>query len=232
MSNRPKLLDLYSGAGGAARGYQRAGFHVTGIDIKPQPRYVGDVFIQGDALEYLAMHGHEYAAVHCSPPCQAFTSLKVMHNAGEHHDLLTPTREILQGLDAPWVIENVVGSPIQHGILLCGSMFGLGVEVYDGWRQLRRHRWFESSVQMLAPSCQHNGATIGIYGDHARDRRRKPGVRERGIDFPTTDGLRLGREAMGIDWMNWKELSQSIPPAFSEYIGVRLMAAIRQERAA
>jgi DNA (cytosine-5)-methyltransferase 1 len=222
--NRPRILDLYSGAGGAARGYQRAGFHVTGIDIKPQPRYAGDVFIQGDALKYLAKHGHEYDAVHASPPCQAFTSLKVMHNAGEHHDLLTPTRALLASLDAPWVIENVVGAPIQHGILLCGSMFGLGVEVYDGWRQLRRHRLFESSVQMLAPSCQHRGATIGIYGDHARDTRR--------TDFPDADKLAFGRKAMGIDWMTWKELAQSIPPAYTEYIGAQLMAALMQERAA
>jgi DNA (cytosine-5)-methyltransferase 1 len=230
--SKPRLLDLYSGAGGAARGYQQAGFHVTGVDIKPQPRYAGDVFIQGDALDYLAEHGHEYDAIHASPPCQAFTSLKGMHNAGEHHDLLTPTRALLASLDAPWVIENVVGAPIQHGILLCGSMFGLGVDVERDWWQLRRHRLFESSVQMLTPSCQHSGATIGIYGDHARDRRRKPGVRDRGTDFLNADGLALGRAAMGIDWMTWKELSQSIPPAYCEYIGVRLMAALMQERAA
>lgn len=211
-------------------GYSRAGFEVTGVDIKPQPRFPFR-FIQADALEYLAEHGHEYDFVAASPPCQAFTSLKVMHNAKPHDDLLTPTRELLLKLDVPWVIENVVGAPIRHGICLCGSMFGLGVEVYDGWRQLRRHRWFESSVAMIAPSCNHYGATIGIYGDHARDRRRKPGVRESGVDFPGSDKLKLASTALGIDWMNWKALSQSIPPAYTRFIGERIMAAIAWQKA-
>jgi DNA (cytosine-5)-methyltransferase 1 len=223
MSHRPRLLDLFCGAGGASVGYHRAGFEVVGVDIKPMPNNP-HTFIQADALEYLDAHGHEFDAIHASPPCQAFTSLKVMHNAREHHDLLTPTRALLESLDVPWVIENVVGAPIQHGILLCGSMFGLGVEVDDGWRQLRRHRWFETSIAMLAPPCRHQGATIGIYGDHARDTRR--------TDFPDADKLRIGRAAMGIDWMNWRELSQAIPPAFTEYIGRHLIAAIESERAA
>jgi DNA (cytosine-5)-methyltransferase 1 len=34
--NKPKLLDLYCGAGGASKGYQRAGFYVVGVDINPQ----------------------------------------------------------------------------------------------------------------------------------------------------------------------------------------------------
>lgn len=226
---KPRLLDLFCGAGGCSMGYHRAGFEVTGVDLKPMPRYPFE-FIQGDALEYLAAHGHEYDVIHASPPCQAFTSMKVMHNARDHHDLLTPTRALLESAGRPWVIENVVGAPIHHGIMLCGSMFGLGVEVYDGWRQLRRHRWFEASVAMLAPPCQHSGATIGIYGDHARDRRRKPGVRERGVDFPDADKLQLASTAMGIDWMIWKELSQAIPPAYTEYIGRQLLPVVRKDR--
>lgn len=67
-----RLLDLFSGAGGSARGYQDAGFHVTGVDIRNQPRYVGDDFIKGDALEYLANNYWKYDAIHASPPCQSY----------------------------------------------------------------------------------------------------------------------------------------------------------------
>ena len=63
-------LDLFCKAGGATRGYQMAGFHMTGVDVEPQPRYVGERFVQADALEYRAKHGHEYDFVHASPPCQ------------------------------------------------------------------------------------------------------------------------------------------------------------------
>jgi DNA (cytosine-5)-methyltransferase 1 len=225
---RPRLLDAFCGAGGAAMGYHRAGFDVVGVDIKHQKNYPFE-FHQGDALEFISEYGRGFNVIHASPPCQAFTTLKVMHNAGTHEDLLTPCRILLEASGSVWVIENVPGSPVHHGITLCGTAFGLGVEVYDGWRELRRHRWFESSIAMLGPTCRHRGATIGIYGDHARDRRRKPGV-HRGIDFPDSDKLQLAGSAMGIDWMNWRELSQAIPPAYTEYIGRQLIAVL--ERAA
>lgn len=67
---KPRLLDLFCGAGGAARGYQLAGFHVTGVDINPQPLYVGDEFHQYDAMALQDYDLNSYAAVHASPPCQ------------------------------------------------------------------------------------------------------------------------------------------------------------------
>lgn len=225
-SPRPRALDLFCGAGGATKGLQRAGFHVTGIDIRPQPRYCGDAFIQADALKP-PVDLREFDFIWASPPCQAHTTLRVMWNARKHEDLIPSTRDLLETSSVPWVMENVPGSTLAAGFWLCGSMFGLGVEVYDGWRQLRRHRWFESSFRPLIPRCNHRGATIGFYGDHARDRRRKPGLRQAGVDFPDTDRLELGRQAMQMPWSDWKGISQAIPPAYSEFIGNQVIAAMR-----
>lgn len=226
---KPRALDLFCGAGGATKGLQRAGFTVHGIDIKPQPDYCGDQFTQADALTFTTYEWlRQFDFIWASPPCQAHTSMRVMHNARLHEDLIPATRVLLRTSGLPYVIENVVGAPLLDPFLLCGTMFGLGVEVYDGWRQLRRHRLFESSISIgLRPKCHHNGATIGIYGDHARDRRRKPGVRDRGTDFPDVQRVALARVALGIDWASWKGLSQSIPPAYSEFIGKKVLEVLR-----
>src|SRR5258708_2689105 len=105
----PNLLDLFCGAGGCARGYQMAGFHVTGVDNRPMPRYVGQFFYQADALEFVAEHGHRFDVIHASPPCQRFsTGSRCRGDMGlSHPDLLTPTLEILMGTGMPWIIENV-----------------------------------------------------------------------------------------------------------------------------
>lgn len=224
---KPRALDLFCGAGGATKGLQRAGFHVTGVDIKPQPCYCGDAFIQRDALTVRPFSEMaEFDFIWASPPCQAHTTLKSMWNAREHTDLIPQTRELLKDSGVMWVMENVPGSTLGDCFFLCGSMFGLGVKVYDGWRQLRRHRWFESPMRPLVPRCAHSGATIGIYGDHARDRRRKPGTRDRGVDFPDGQRVALARVALGIDWMDWGGLSQAIPPAYSEFIGRQVLATL------
>lgn len=176
-------------------GLHRAGFDVTGVDIKPQKRYPFK-FIQADAMTF-PLDGYDF--IWASPPCQKFTALKTVWNyRGTHPDLLTPIRERLIESGISFVIENVVGAPLRNPARLCGTSFGLGVQVGDEWRELRRHRLFEASFPLESTVCKHNGATIGIYGDHARDRRRKPGVRDRGIDFPDKDRMRLGRAALGI----------------------------------
>ena len=108
-------------------GLHRAGFDVTGVDIEPQKHYPF-TFVQADALEYLAAHGQEYDAIHASPPCQRYTTLRKMWNAREHPDLVTPTRAALQSTGRPWAMENVMGAPFQHAVILCGSMFRLSCE--------------------------------------------------------------------------------------------------------
>lgn len=212
-----RLLDLFCCAGGAARGYQLAGFHVTGVDHKPQPRYAGDVFIQADALEYVAEHGHEYDAIHASPPCQRFTAYRRKgRGVGEGYpDLIAPTRWLIGGHGIPWVIENVPGAPLRDPILLCGSMFGLDV---------RRHRLFETSLPgVLRPPCQHALQTPRFPAAT----NRRPGSRctvEVGVwRIP----LHVQQAAMGIDWMTADELSQAIPPAYTEWIGRQLVLAMR-----
>lgn len=232
---KPRLLDLFSGAGGAGMGYHLAGFEVVGVDNRPMPRYPFE-FHQADALEFVAEHGREFAAIHASPPCQAHTAMKTMHNAKEHADLVPETRRLLQATGRPYVIENVVGAPIENGVTLCGSMFGLGV----GDAELRRHRLFESNVMLLAPTCRHGSRVIGIYGGHVRNRSRTIGIYGEGVrdsrrkhdkgvdDFTVEDG----RVAMGIDWMTLAELCQAIPPAFTRHIGDQLMDYLQRREAA
>jgi DNA (cytosine-5)-methyltransferase 1 len=212
-----RALDLFCGAGGAARGLQYAGFHVTGVDLKPQPHYCGDVFVQRDALAYLAaVDVSQFDFIWASPPCQRFSALKRAPGAkgNEHPDLITPTREALARSGKPWCIENVEGAPLRNPFLLCGTMFNL--KTPDG-AQLRRHRIFETSFPVLTPECAHGrGPVIGVYGGHFRDRRRPAGSNHR-------SGSNLLREhgfvAMEITWqMTTEELSEAVPPAYSRFI--------------
>lgn len=230
-----RLLDLFCGAGGAAMGYHQAGFtEIVGVDLKAQPRYPF-TFVQGDALEFLAaVKPGEFDFIHASPPCQAHTSLKTMPNAKPHLDLVSATRAALERLGAPYVIENVPGAPLVSPVLLCGTMFGLGVEDAE----LRRHRLFETSFFTLAPRCRHGERdTIGVYGGHVRNRRRSrtigiygEGCRDsrRKLDRGVSDfTVEQGRQSMGIDWMTVAELSQAIPPAYTRWLGEAFLRGAR-----
>lgn len=228
----PRLLDLFCCAGGAGMGYHRAGFEVVGVDIKPQPHYPFE-FHQADALEYLREHGHEFDAIHASPPCQRYSAMtngRWQDRIENHPDLIEPVRKLLKIFGKPYIIENVPGAPLINPVLLCGTMFGLQTKHGS---QLRRHRYFETNFPVgLTPACQHNKASvIGVYGGGQNpNRKRIPatvgvyghagGTSERDglIQFGTQDR----RDAMGIDWMVGKELSESIPPAYTEWIGKQI----------
>ena len=233
---RPRLLDLFCGEGGCSAGYVAAGFDVIGVDLKPQPLYPFE-FVNEGALGYLErllwnrLHGEPipFDAIHASPPCQSFTALSVMWNAKkEHVDLLGPTRALLEQTGLPWVIENVPGAPMgETAVTICGSALGLGTETHE----LRRHRRFEASFALVVPPCAHTGKPVlGIYGDHARDRRRSRSVEDG--QFRAAEGLAMARDAMEMPWASWRGLSQAIPPAYTELIGHRLLSQIRQEVAA
>jgi DNA (cytosine-5)-methyltransferase 1 len=229
--NRPRLLDLFCCAGGAGTGYHRAGFDVVGVDIAPQPNYPFE-FHQGDALEYLAEHGHEFDAIHASPPCQAYSISANAHDV-EHPDLLDPTRDGLVASGQPYVIENVEGAPLRQALTLCGTEFGLRAQDVDGHPlALKRHRLFESNVWLMgAGGCVHDGTTwAGVYGG---SRHRKPEHRdnpERRGGYVPARAVRA--ELLGIDWMNDHEMAQSIPPAYTEHIGRHLLAHLTGKEAA
>jgi len=224
-----RLLDLFCGAGGAGMGYHRAGFEVVGVDIAPQPRYPFE-FHQADALEYCAEHGHEFDVIHASPPCQFATRLRSLHAARhEYVNWIPQTREALRLTGLPFVIENVAGARVhlRSPVMLCGTMFGLRTGDADLWR----HRLFEINGPLfLVPSCQHRNRVIGIYGGHGRDRRVVTVVGHTGEKSTrqATNGFSCAErnEAMRIDWMTQAELSQAIPPAYTEFIGRQLLQAI------
>lgn len=222
-----RLLDLFCGAGGAGMGYHRAGFEVVGVDLKPQPRYPFE-FHQADAMTY-PLGGFD--AIHASPPCQAYCALKTMTNAGEHPELIEPMRGRLQSQAAPWVMENVFGAPLIAPLMLCGSQFGL--RATNGYA-LRRHRYFEASFPwpLLMPPCAHECKTVGVYGAKARDiakekRHYALPKATRGEPVGVVLPQSVGREAMGVDWMNMDELSEAIPPAYTEWIGGELMRLLK-----
>ena len=142
---RPRLLDLFCGAGGAAMGYHRAGFDVVGVDINPQPHYPF-TFHQGDAMTW-PLDGFD--AIHASPPCQHYAAVTRWRGSRDDHpDLLPAIRDRLDATGLPWVIENVPGAPMRADLVLCGSAFGLTV---------RRHRWFESNAGLFTMQhpCRH-----------------------------------------------------------------------------
>jgi DNA (cytosine-5)-methyltransferase 1 len=216
------LLDTYCKAGGCSVGYNRAGFEVVGVYIEPQPHYPFE-FHQADALEFIARYGREFDVIHASPPCQVYSVTAPLSN-GDHPDLVEPTRKALLATGRPYIIENVPGAPLINPIILCGTMFGLKVI---------RHRLFETRpVIWWSPfACNHNGKSTG-----SRSLRRKTGLTRTislndGCAFVTVAGNNYladeGREAMGIDWMTKAELSQAIPPVYTEWLGRKIIEAIK-----
>ncbi len=213
--SKPRLLDLFCGAGGAAEGYHRAGFEVVGVDIKPQPHYPFE-FHQADALTY-PLEGFD--AYHASPPCHFYSVTRNIHTCRDkdYPDLVDPVRELLEATNKPYVIENVVGAPLNLPVMLCGLMFQLKV---------LRHRLFECNFYCMQPGHPyHRNIEIGKNGfccvvAHSAVKGNT------NYQYPARKAMWV--EAMQIDWMTKQELTQAIPPAYTEYIGSYLLKAIAE----
>jgi DNA (cytosine-5)-methyltransferase 1 len=228
--NRPRLLDLFCGAGGAAWGYHAAGFDVIGVDIARQPRYPFE-FHQGDALGLLAAMAarfgdfFDFDAIHASPPCQDHSTTRDF--GGDHGTgwMLRATVDRLTATGLPWVVENVRGAPVAHqddlfganGLELCGCMFpGLRGLLYEA-------RWFETSFPVAQP--RH---TKHLWPQTKMGRPPQPGECMQ-VTGHFSDVAEAQRR-MGLPWMTQGELAQAIPPAYTEYIGRQLIDVL--ERAA
>ncbi|MER8004805.1 SAM-dependent methyltransferase [Streptomyces sp. NPDC094149] len=212
---RPRLLDLYCCQGGATKGYQDAGYIVTGVDLAPQPRYVklNPDFHQGDAIEFLLAHGSEFDFIHASPPCQLDSDCQRIMDR-EHPDLIGPTREALEAVGVPYVIENVAGAraKLRQPVELCGLMFGL--------TRTYRHRYFETGGGWSLPQPHHprHEAPQAKMG-----RRPQPGEFIQAVG--NFSGVAIVRDEWGVGWMNRDGIREAIPPAYAEWIGGQFLAA-------
>lgn len=234
-ARRPLLLDLFCGEGGAGTGYARAGFEILGVDSKPQPLYPFR-FIQHDALTflmealYLELPGlARIAAIHASPPCQARTTMSnrwrgTGGKADSHTNLIPPTRELLERIGVPYVIENVPGArrDLVEPVTLTGEMFGLRVH---------RPRLFEANWPILVPPKPPPGRdSIGVYGRQHDGRllwRRRDGSEQR-----AASSLEEAREAMDMPWASWRGCAEAVPPSYTELIGLQLLPLVVSRAAA
>lgn len=232
-----RLLDLFCGGGGCSAGYARAGWEVTGVDrvfhecypdpthsLVPPPADIACTFIQADAMDVVADLGFlsGFDAVAASPPCPGYSTITPGVARGDHPQLIAPLVEALRAWGGPYVIENVEGAAwaMPGAVRLCGSSFGLRV---------RRHRLFLSNLPLTAPACDHarQGEPIGVYGHHpetggGRFPRPVQGT-SRGVRAASTAEAQA---AMGIDWMGWDDLTDAIPPAYTQHLGEQVLRAV------
>ena len=215
-----RVLVLYCCGGGSSMGYSLAGFDVTGVDIVKKRDYPFEQ-IKADALEIVKDIDFlkTFDLIHASPPCQGYSrAAKCSWGKISKINHIPIIRKALIKSKVPYVIENVEGSPLDSPIKLCGSMFNLKV---------RRHRLFETNIifnhELL---CNHKkqGKPVGVYGsmnDTVKGICSKTGKEVKGGSTAKT--LNEAREAMGINWLNWKDLTQAIPPTYTYYLGTKIM---------
>lgn len=214
---RPRLLDLFCGAGGCSVGYHRAGFDVTGVDIETHPDYPYEL-VAADAMSVLADHRFlsGFDVVHASPPCPRYSvATRATKTSDQHPDLVGPVRDALTAWGGMWAIENVPGAPMPNAVMVCGAAMGL--------KWIRRHRLFESDQLLMSPGCACDGeGSVSVFG-HSGEDRRKSTLAARGHALGHVPIAEV-RELMGVGWMTRREdVSDAIPPAYTEYIGSQLL---------
>lgn len=239
-----RILDLFCGAGGAAKGYHRAGFEVVGVDLEPQPNYPY-AFVQMDALLALTTllaggcitdtdgrryYLRDFDAIHASPPCQDYSATRHMRGGETKYPrLIAPVRELLILIGLPYVIENVeMARPdMRDPVKLCGSMFGLTAPWHGDTVYLQRHRLFEANFPIAQKRCDHSAGKMAVtVAGHGRCDMGEG----RGDYFAGRGYAALTRAVMGIDWMTRDELNESIPPAYAFFVGCQLALTLRSMR--
>jgi DNA (cytosine-5)-methyltransferase 1 len=233
---RPRLLDLFACEGGAAVGYHRAGWDVTGVDLDRNrlKRYPFPNFV-ADAIVFVESFGGQFDAIHASPPCQGYSR----GNAGRETSwpkLIPAVREALEATELPFVIENVkdAAPEMRNPISLCGCMFALSTVDTDGVTiHLQRLRMFETNWGLEQPRpCDHSAHewVAGAYGGARRDKYEAKYVRKGGYVPPDKAVV---KRLLGVEHdMTWGGLFESIPPAFTAYIGGELLAHVEGRVAA
>ena len=217
-----RLVDFFSGAGGASRGFRNAGFdEVVGVDIRPQPRYPYK-FIQADAMELLLNEAFlsEFDAYHLSPPCQLYSPTRyLVQGKGNPDDLLHEVIDLAVDWTKPWSIENVEDAKMGKTYHVCGSMFP-ELSVRGGTRQLRRHRQFKVNFDIPTYYCHHNGLkAIGLFGDLG-------GVGPPPSYTECPKNLDEAQQLMGIYWMTYNEMKEAIPSAYTQHVGRYMLKAL------
>lgn len=224
-----RVLDLFCCGGGAGMGYHRAGFEVTGVDIKPQPEYPFN-FIQGDALKYLLEHGHEFDLIHASPPCQGYSkhvtsrsSKHVSYSLGKDEPrLIGVCRDLMMASCRDWVIENVTGARgemMDPSITLCGTMFGLPIS---------RHRIFETSRHIAVPTHPKCSGVAKRFAAENNWDYRDMSVTGKGRHAGTSERW---KKILGIDWnLRQSQLAEAIPPAYTHHIGIEFLNILSTPR--
>lgn len=214
---KPRLLDLFCGAGGCSVGYARAGFEVIGVDIEPHKDYPYELIV-GDAMQVAAdvAYLNTFDVVHGSPPCPRYSASRHATGRGDDHpDFVPPFRALMNAWGGTWVMENVEGAPMPAAVTICGWAMGL--------KHIRRHRLFESNLLLMSPGCAcPHGDTVSVFGHSGEDRRNSTralyGSMRKHVPIAEV------RELMGVPWMTQREdISDSIPPAYTEYVGAQLI---------
>lgn len=240
-----RILDLFCGAGLVADGLKSAGLEPWGVDNAPQRSYEGP-FIHHDALTLDERLLDAFPAIWASPPCKGETALHASARREErahgreeraHPDLITPTRAMLQRWAArtggKYVIENVATAPLLDPVILCGSMFSLGVSDAGRRFHLERHRKFETNWPLTPPGpCRHQKPVVSVAGGHARNRSAASGGRGKRESWerPHPEIMRL---AMGVERpLTGGEIDQGVPPAYAEWVAVQLRRHLRDQRRA
>jgi DNA (cytosine-5)-methyltransferase 1 len=232
MSDKPRLLDLFCGEGGAGMGYHRAGFDVFGVDnAKTRLKYYPFNNALDNAIDFLYERHHMFDAIHASPPCTGYSrATSALPDRLTRYDRLIPVvREVLDEIGKPYVIENVYDArkELKDPKMLCGRMFDLTAIDDDGTKLVMdRHRLFETNWDLEVPEHEKHDKSLqvaGSYGGARRDKDEARNVRKGGYVPPN---LEVQRALLGIDWASEKGCWLSIPPVYTEFIGKQLLEVV------